>query len=51
MMHEAVDAGFGDGGLEEMMSSVCGLLKRLKMLLVVVRFLKGDEMKRKKRQC
>jgi hypothetical protein len=38
-IHEAVDAGLDDDGLDEMMSFVCGLLKRLKLLLVV-RFLK-----------
>jgi hypothetical protein len=34
-MYEAVDVGFDDDGMEEMMSFVCGLLKRLKLLLVV----------------
>ena len=33
-MYGVVDAGFDDGGLEEMMSFVCGLLKRLKLLLM-----------------
>ena len=46
-----VDAGFDDDGLEEMMSFVCGSLKRLKLLLVG-RSLKEDvrNLKRMKRQ-
>ena len=47
-MYGDVDAGFDDDdGVEEMMSFVCGLLKRLKLLLVV-RSLKEDVRKRMK---
>ena len=48
--NEAVGgAVFDDDGLEEMMSFVCGSLRRLKLLLVEG-FLKKDERKRVKRQ-
>ena len=46
-MYGDVDAGFDDDGVEEMISFVCGLLKRLKLLLVV-RSLKEDVRKRMK---
>ena len=50
-MYEDVGARFvdDDDGVEEMKSFVCGLLKRLKLLLVE-EFLKKDERKRVKRQ-
>ena len=50
-MYEDVGAQFvdDDDGVEEMMSFVCGLLKRLTLLLVE-EFLKKDERKRVKRQ-
>ena len=48
-MYGVVDAGFDDDGLEEIMSFVSGLLKRLKLLLMV-RSLKEDVRKRMKCQ-
>ena len=33
-MYGVVDAGFDDDGVGEMVSFVCGLLKRLKLLLM-----------------
>ena len=48
-MYGDVDEGFDDDGVEEMTSFVCGLLKRLKLLLVV-RSLKEDVRKRTKCQ-